>query len=391
MKFEQPQSNEQKRDNKRDIRLETTQVPYERQELLDTLSKRMRYVTSELQQVEELPPSREKAARLRQLSNWYDALASASKKFAQVTKEELADPALEGQVWVSGDFQSRLNEIAREEDEGREAVARMKSRVSRESEERESRENVRFMEMQEQEREMEEQNLRAKLARTPIGDRDVEMELEDQDIDQELTAEQAALAEQPTQIKRRGRSRAENDAYVAQLGKKLGVGESMDFSPEKTVVEPVSDVEDSELTEVEKSGERLTDNGRERMRRLALMESMDELEDTAMEAMNLVKIQWNELKGLNKRLEELRKQLSGGSDVEQGVLAAVEAAAQKVKEDGQAAWNDVLMIEKQIASVREELADLGGPIEQEQKTRKVEIPAHEIKVPKSRPRIRKSA
>jgi hypothetical protein len=389
MKFEQPQSHEQKRDNKRDIRLESIQVPYQREELLDMLSKRMRYVTGELQQVEELPPSREKAARLRQLSNWYQALADASTKFSRVTKEELADPALEGQVWVSGDFQSRLNEIAREEDEGREAVARLKSRISRESEERQSRENIRFMEMQEQEREMEEENIRQKLARTPIGDRDVEMELEDQDIDEELTAEQVALAKEPTQIKRRGRSRAENDAYVASLGKKLEMDEPFaDLAAEKTVVEPVMDVEDTELRE-EKSGERLTENGREREHRLALMRGLEELEDISQEAMNRVKIQAAELKALNRRLTEVREQLSGDTPVAQGVLAAVEAAlvpqVQKIKEEGKAAWNDVLMIEKQIASVREQLTEAGGLVEQE------EIPTRKVAIPKSRPRLRKSS
>lgn len=360
--FSNGKKGEKPADNKRDLRLETPQVPYQREELLSTLAKRMRHVTAELRQVEELPPSREKAARLRQLSNWYETLASASKKFSQVTKEELADPSLEGQVWVSGDFQARLNEMASDEDEGNEAVARTKSRVEREQEERTSKENVRFMEMREMEREDTERDLEAKMARTPIGDRDVEMELEDQDIDQELTTEQVALAKEPTMIKRRKRSRAEDDAYIAQLGEKLGVDEV--------------------------SGERLTDAGREQEQRLALMKGLEELEDISLEAMNRVKIQANELRALNKRLEDARAQLASGSTTSKGVLAAVEAAlvpaAQKLKEEGKAAWNDVLMIEKQIASVREQLAEAGGPVKQE------EIQTRVVKTP-LRSRTKKSA
>lgn len=376
--FSKGKNGEKRVDNKRDIRLESSQVPYQREDLLELLSKRMRHVTAELRQVEELVPSREKAARLRQLSNWYQALADASTKFNRVTKEELADPAQEGQVWISGDFQSRLNEIARDEDAGNEAVERVKTRVGREQEERLSKENVRFMEMREMEREDTERDLEAKIARKRskevIGDKDVEMELEDQDIDQ-VTEEQVALSNEPTVIKRRQRSRAEDDAYIAELGKKLGVDESAELPAEKT--------------DVEASGERLTDQGRERMNRLALMKGLEELEDISLEAMNRVKIQANELRALNQRLEEARAQLANGSTTSKGVLAAVEAAlvpaAQKLKEEGKAAWNDVLMIEKQIASVREQLAEAGGAIAQEEiQTRKVEIP-------KSRPRLRKSA
>ncbi|MCK9361570.1 hypothetical protein M0Q28_05120 [Patescibacteria group bacterium] len=384
MSLEQIFANAGKSEN----RLEASQLPYQREELLSLLAERQKYVSEALESAQETAiPEDEagraaalgaKSARIRQLSEWSDALSSAIKKFSKPSKAELRDPATAGQVWISKDFQNRLDRIGQEEDEGRLAV-----------------ENL-YLKQREDERAETERSVKAKIGRGKkkeqiIGDEDVEMELEDQDIEPAQTKEEVIGDEdvemeleghdlEPLDLEKRKAKksdRAERDAYVAKLAEKFAAEEDTQVEYEDPFGQLLA----------EKTRERasaMSGPDRERLRQAQMLEAMEDLEQLSVEALNRVSKLWNDLKGLKKRLSELRAQMTGGTPVEQGVLAAVEAAAHQLKEEGDAGMRDVLMIEKQIASLREELGSQEEAADQE-------ISGPRIKVPRSRPAIKKSA
>ncbi|MCC6563947.1 hypothetical protein IT087_03570 [Candidatus Uhrbacteria bacterium] len=385
MSLEQIFANAGKSEN----RLEASQLPYQREELLSLLAERQKYVADELEAAQETAiPEEEsaraaalgaKSARVRQLSEWSDALSSAIKKFSKPSKAELRDPATAGQVWISKDFQNRLDRIGQEQDEGRLAV-----------------ENL-YLKQREDERAETERSVKAKIGRKKqkeqiIGDEDVEMELEDQDIepaeakeevigDEDVEMELEGHDLEPLDLEKRKAkksTRAERDAYVAKLGEKFAAAEG------DTQVE-YEDPFDKLLAEkTREHAIRVSGPDRERLRQTQMLEAMEDLEQLSVEALARVSKLWNDLKGLKKRLSELRSQMTGGTSVEQGVLAAVEAAAHQLKEEGDAGMRDVLMIEKQIASLREEMGS-------QEEARDQEITMPEVKIPRSRPGIRKSA
>ncbi len=341
---------------KDDSRLELAQVPYKRSELLKILAERQKFVTDELAEdvaVSEDQKDRDAVfKRQRQLAKWDDELAAASKKFGEVTDEELKDPASAGQVWIKAALQKRLDEIGRaaEEKSLKEVEAYLASRDA---------------ERTGLEKEIEAKAKRGETPREVIGDEDVELELEAHDIE-------------PLDLvkKKKKKAPADQTAYLDQLGQKLAAEEDTQV-----------DYEDPfERLLREKSGEReiAVAGQREHLRQIAVVKAMEELEDLSVEALARVSKQWNELKGLKARLSELRAKFSGGSAVEAGVLAAVEAAVHDMTQEGEASWKDVLMIEKQIASLREELGPQGETVPPE-------VPELKTPVPRSRPGLKKAA